>query len=148
MRTFALLIVVGMFAIGLPGVAQNPGQEPPNKPHQTVIDGKWEAKLAGQDKPVAIFDFKNENGVVTGMVTQDGKPTEIKNGAFDGTKLKFETRHAPVGGGGPMTMSWTGAIISDGETQVIKLTCAMQTEDGGPTVGDLHAQEMEARRVK
>ena len=148
MKTFALLIVLGMFAIGFPAVAQIPGQETPNKAHETVIDGKWEAKLAAQDKAVAIFDFKNENGIITGTVTQDGKATEIKNGTLDGLKLKFETRHASTGGGVPMTMSWTGTIINDGEAQAINLTCAMQTEDGGPAVGDLQAKQMEARRVK
>ena len=139
MKTIALLIVLGTFAIG---------QDVRNTPHQTVIDGKWEARLAADDKPVATFDFKNENGIVTGLMTQDGKPTEIKNGALDGAKLKFETRHDGVGGVTPMTMSWTGTIVTDGEVQTIKLTCAMQTEDGGPAVGDLHSRQMEARRVK
>ena len=88
------------------------------------------------------------DGIVTGTVTQDGKATEIKNGTLDGLKLKFETRHAATGGGVPMTMSWTGTIINDGEAQAINLTCAMQTEDGGPAVGDLQAQQMEARRVR
>ena len=149
MKTFALLIVLGMFAIRLPAVAQNPGQEIPTIAHETVIDGKWEAKLTAQDKPVAMFDFKNENGVVTGTVTQDGEPTEIINGTLDGAKLKFETRHAGIGGAVPMTMSWTGAISSDSQAQsIINLTCAMQTEDGGPAVGDLQAKQMEARRVK
>ena len=149
MKTFALLIVLGMFAIGLPAAAQNPGQETPNVAHETVIDGKWEAKLTAQDKPVAMFDFKNENGVVTGTVTQDGNPTEIQNGTLDGAKLKFETRHTGTGGVAPMTMSWTGTITNDAQAQaIINLTCAMQTEDGGPAVGDLQARQMEARRVK
>jgi hypothetical protein len=148
MKTFSLFIVLGLFALSSPVVAQNPGQDIlPNKAHETVIDGKWEAKINGQDKPVATLEFKNENGTITGTVTQDGKPTEIKNGALDGTKLKFETRHARKDGDAFMTMSWMGAIVSDGDVQVINLTCAMQTEDGGPGAGDLHAQHMEARKV-
>jgi len=148
MKTFALFVVLGMFAIGLPAVAQNPGKETPNKTHETVIDGKWEVTLPGQDKPVAMFDFKNESGIVTGVLTQDGKTTEIKNGTLDGAELKFQTSHLATGGGAPMTMSWTGMIVSNGDEKAINLTCAMQTEDGGPAVGDLHAQQMQARRVK
>ena len=145
MKSLARLIVLGMFAIGLPAIAQNPS---PNVAHESVIDGKWEAKLAGQDKPVATFDFKNEKGIVTGVVTQDGKPTDIINGVLDGAELKFETRHAGIGGAKPMTMSWAGAVTSEGDAPLIKLTCAMQTEDGGPAVGDLQTQQLEARKVK
>ena len=148
MKTFCLSLVLITVLVSIPTIGQVPGQETPNKAHETVIDGKWEAKVAAQDKPVAMFDFKNENGVVTGTVTQDGLATEIKNGTLEGLKLKFETRHTGVGGAKPMTMAWTGTITNEGDVHIINLTAAMQTEDGGPAVGDLQARQMEARRVK
>jgi hypothetical protein len=146
MKFWCLLSILFVFAIVLPAVAQTPAQPPAQAPanaaHETVIDGRWEAKeTAGGTAQVTLFEFKNATGTVSGTVTQDGKPTEIKNGTLDGVKLSFETHQIASGGAEPVTLTWEGTIVSGGDA--IKLTRAT-TDDRAR--GRL--QELQATRVK
>src|SRR5262249_4339430 len=125
-------------------IAQDKREKPGNIAHESMIDGRWEAKLAAEEKPIAVFEFKNTTGVVSGLMIQDGKSTELKNGTLEGANLKFETQISAAGGN-HIKMTWTGTIAENGES--INLTCTPEPVEGQTGEGG-RSQQMEARRVK
>jgi len=138
LRTLLCLLVLALPIVGYSAV-----QQTANKPHETVVDGRWEVKLNAEQQPTVLFEFKNAAGVVTGTMNQDGKLTEIKNGSLEGSTLKFQTSQVAPSGGEPTTMTWKGTLLSDGE--LMNLSCAAVTQ--GDKVSE-QSQQMQARRVK
>jgi hypothetical protein len=145
MKISKFLVVLCLVVLSVTMVAQNKTEEPKKDKaaHETVIDGRWEAKPNPDKDPIIVFEFKNEAGVVTGMVIQDGKSNEIQNGTLEGTTLKFETTLLPAGGGDPVKMMWTGELAHSAET--ITVTCVPEAADG--KLENQRAQ-FEVKRVK
>jgi hypothetical protein len=142
MNTFFAVFLVALAVIPL-SAAPAGHQEPANKAHDSAVDGRWEVKANAGEQPVIEFEFKNAAGVLTGMMIRDGKSTEIKNGSLEGGGLKFETTQVREGAD-PVTTTWSGTIVSDGNA--INLVCAPVTRgDGG---GQSLRMNMQARRVK
>ena len=138
MKVLITATLLWLLVLASPARAQNV-QENGKTAHETAVDGRWEAKLKAEQQPTLLFEFKNTDGVVSGTMTQNGKLTELKNGSLKGTILKFQTTQVSPNGGDPMTMTWTGTLIDDGES--MNLTCAA-------TEGDGQTLYMQARRVK
>ena len=139
------LTTLYLLVFSMSTIAQDRREKPGNTAHESMIDGRWEAKLVTEEKPIAVFEFKNATGVLSGLMIQDGKSTEITNGSLEGANLKFETTQVSAGGGTPIKMTWTGVIVENGES--INLTCTPETVEG-QTNESARSQQMEARRVK
>src|SRR5207253_900352 len=110
--------------------------------YESMIDGRWEAKLVTEEKLIAVFEFKNVIGVLNALMIQDGKFTEITNGSLEGANLKFETTQVSAGGGTFIKMIWIGVIVENGES--INLACIFETVEG-QTNESARSQQMEAR---
>src|SRR5215467_805490 len=91
MKIPIVLTTLCLLVFSMSTIAQDKSEKPGNIAHESTIDGRWEVKLAAEEKPIAVFEFKNTTGVVSGLMIQDGKSTEIKNGTLEGANLKFET---------------------------------------------------------
>lgn len=144
MKMPMLLTVLCLLVFSAPGMTQNKAQAPGNPAHDTVIDGRWEARPTPEKEPIAVFEFKCEKGVVSGVAIQNGQSMEIKNGSLEGSNLKFETMQ-PSSGDSPMKITWTGAIASNSQSIVLTSTAEPIKGDS-----DQHGkpQQFELRRAK
>jgi hypothetical protein len=78
MRRSFVAVLLFVMSASVPAIGQGKTQEPGKAAHETVIDGRWELKSLTEKDPAMTFEFKNESGVLTGIVIQDKNPPKSR----------------------------------------------------------------------
>lgn len=81
---------------------------------QSDITGKWSTTISGQQGEMELtFNYKVDNGVLTGTIASQMGEIPLENGKIDGNKFSYDFTIQD------MTISHKGEVVSKDELKVV-----------------------------